>query len=1048
MPVRRDLFRYAAARRAAGCAALAALLCVPAGCGKAFWRQNADAEAYGLAYEKSVDPRWAPPRLDIIPDPRSRFFDPNHPDCEPVPPDDPAANAFMQRMGDFGRIRGDDDWHETYGYTPFIENPLWLERFGLTRAGLDAAWADRGGRPGDGGVQLAAYQEAAGEDDPFGPLPPGFDETAGAPRIDADEEAAPLRAPRDADGEPRGDNPGSLDSGTYDDGTGRADTSLVPDEGEFAGLEPTEDVGGADLDAGNPFLPPIYDLTLDGAIELAYIHNREYQTRLEDVYLNALALAFERFRFDVRFLGIGGRPVGVDVFQENIPSGGADTRTFNSNFGVSKLLPAGGQFAVELTNSTLSVFGAGADAATASTLSYSLVQPLLRGAGRKVNLEALTQAERNLLYSIRLLARFRKTFFADAVTAGPGGGYLGLLTQVQTINNLRDNIRRTEELLELRRELDRQRPTVFTVPLAGPGGVFLEALNAPAELRRKLEAGERVSARLPFPGNLEGVARYDAGLGLLQVVGDLTVAEEEALLSLSDDPTYRDAAADVVTQIRVDPITLNAATLESRLVGQITNLRQSEAQLQDALDQYKLYLGLPPDMVVTLDESFLQPFQLIDADLVANERVVEEFVAEWAALNLVGSEEENLADAEAIPAAAIAEVVEGLAALNDRTRNVVRALAEQDLENVRSFADDRLSELDELQRERFSRDLDRDARTLDTLLRALDRRAAALDELLASLSEDDVPARVKVRAANFVGEFRQDLLRNARGAEVVQTGLRVEQLALNPFDLPLEKCVRLALENRLDLMNQRAFVTDARRQVELAANALQAVLNVVADGEVRTRPLFDNFRENPFDFRGDQASLRVGVNFDTPLDRIAERNAYRAAQIDYQRARRDYIAFEDAVKVDVRTAWRQLAVLKQNFETTRQAVRIAAVQFDNSVEQQFRPGGGSDGQFALLNSLTSLLQSSNGLIQTYVNYEAARIAIYRDMGIMVVGPEGLWRDEFYLRGELRVTDPGGVNAFDPTPGPDATGDLELPERLDLDAPDRGETPTPELVPSS
>ena len=41
-----------------------------------------------------------------------------------------------------------------------------------------------------------------------------------------------------------------------------------------------------------------------------------------------------------------------------------------------------------------------------------------------------------------------------------------------------------------------------------------------------------------------------------------------------------------------------------------------------------------------------------------------------------------------------------------------------------------------------------------------------------------------------------------------------------------------------------------------------------------------------------------------------------------------------------------------------------------------------------------------------------------------------------------------MNAFDPTPGPDAPGDLEAPERLDLDALDRGETPMPELVPSS
>ena len=1042
MSVRRSPRGRRPVRRAVGALALAAVAALPAGCGKAFWRQNADAEAYGLALEKSRDPRWAPPRLDVIPDPRSRFFDPHPPDCEPVPPDDPAANVYMQRMGDFARIKGDDDWHETYGYTPFIENPLWLERFGLTRAGLNAAWADhRAGQGAGDGVTPASYQEPGAA--------PG--EPAGA----ADEfaETAPLR-------EPAGD--GSLDAGTYLDGTGRADTSLVPNEGEFAGLEPTEDVGGSNLDAGNPFLPPIYDLTLPGAIELAYIHSREYQTILEEVYLSALALAFERFRFDVRFLGIGGRPAGVDVDQQFLRRPGADTTAFASNFGVSRLLPAGGQFAVELTNNTLSVFGFGdgPNGATASALSYSLVQPLLRGAGRKVTLEALTQSERNLLYAVRDLARFRKAFFADAVTAGPGGGYLGLLTQVQTINNLRDNIRRTEELLTLRRELDRQRPSVFTEPLARlPGGLIDRLdpalLDRPAgrsalpgeaapTVRQRLRAGERVPVRLPFPGALEGVARYDAGLGLLQVVGDLTGAEERALLGLSDDPLFLDAAGNAVGQIRTDPITLDAAQLESRLVGNITQLRQAEAGLQDDLDGYKLYLGLPPDMVVTLDESFLEPFQLIDADLIANERVVDEFVSEWAALNLLGSERENLAAAEAIPAAAIARVVRGLAALNDRTRAAVLALREEDLARVRGFGEDRLSELDELQAARFSRDLDRDARTLDTLLRGLDRRAAGLEEALAELTGPDVPAAAKVRAANLVGEYRQDLLRDARGAEVVQTGLRVEQLALNPFDLPLADAVRLALENRLDLMNQRAFVTDARRQLELAANALQAVLNVTASGNVRTRPLFGRGGSvRPFDFRLDDSDFNVGLNFDTPLDRIAERNAYRAALIDYQRSRRDYIAAEDAVKVDVRTAWRQLAVLKQNFETTRQAVRIAAVQFDNAVEQQFRPGGGGDGQFALLNALSSLLSSSNDLIRIYVSYERARVAIHRDMGLMIVGPEGLWRDPFYLREELRVTSPGGGSEG---AGADVPGDLEPPEARDADAPDRLEPPVPELVP--
>ena len=47
-----------------------------------------------------------------------------------------------------------------------------------------------------------------------------------------------------------------------------------------------------------------------------------------------------------------------------------------------------------------------------STITLDLVQPLLRGGGRAVTLEPLTQTERNLLYQIRAFARFRKEFGA------------------------------------------------------------------------------------------------------------------------------------------------------------------------------------------------------------------------------------------------------------------------------------------------------------------------------------------------------------------------------------------------------------------------------------------------------------------------------------------------------------------------------------------------------------------------------------------------------------------------------------------------------------
>jgi hypothetical protein len=71
----------------------------------------------------------------------------------------------------------------------------------------------------------------------------------------------------------------------------------------------------------------------------------------------------------------------------------------------------------------------------------------LRGAGRKVRLETLTQAERNTLYAVRDFARFRKQFWTNV--AIDNGGYLELLLAVQTIRNNEANLKRQEETYRL-----------------------------------------------------------------------------------------------------------------------------------------------------------------------------------------------------------------------------------------------------------------------------------------------------------------------------------------------------------------------------------------------------------------------------------------------------------------------------------------------------------------------------------------------------------------------------------------------------------------------
>src|SRR5262249_27761065 len=96
--------------------------------------------------------------------------------------------------------------------------------------------------------------------------------------------------------------------------------------------------------------------------------------------------------------------------------------TFNTRTGFAKLFSTGALLLFRFANDTVVNLSGSAQHRTFSvtTISLDFIQPLLRGGGKAVTLEPLTQAERNLLYQIRSYARFRKEFFVSI--AGGGGG--------------------------------------------------------------------------------------------------------------------------------------------------------------------------------------------------------------------------------------------------------------------------------------------------------------------------------------------------------------------------------------------------------------------------------------------------------------------------------------------------------------------------------------------------------------------------------------------------------------------------------------------------
>ncbi|MDX1951168.1 MAG: TolC family protein [Verrucomicrobiota bacterium] len=175
-------------------------------------------------------------------------------------------------------------------------------------------------------------------------------------------------------------------------------------------------------------------LTLEQALGLAVRHSRTYQNSKETVYLQALALTLARHRFTPIFHANGNaayqsrtRDVAREIdqltgTQSSLLQQGTDTVqehsiSARSDIGVDVLLRTGARIGVDFTTDFLRFVVGDSDVFTSSRLGATISQPLLRGAGYKVNLENLTQAERDLLYELRQFTQFRKEFAVQVAGA-------------------------------------------------------------------------------------------------------------------------------------------------------------------------------------------------------------------------------------------------------------------------------------------------------------------------------------------------------------------------------------------------------------------------------------------------------------------------------------------------------------------------------------------------------------------------------------------------------------------------------------------------------
>lgn len=156
-------------------------------------------------------------------------------------------------------------------------------------------------------------------------------------------------------------------------------------------------------------------INLADALQYGVERNRTYLGQKENVYQDALDLTGVRHDFSLipHSTGTGQ----YDLTRDRI-SNVVTNRTFTtrSDTGFSALQSTGALIATNLTTDVVRLITGRITSPRDSKIAVTLSQPLLKGAGILSVTEPLTQAERDVLYSIRDFAEYRKTFTINVTT--------------------------------------------------------------------------------------------------------------------------------------------------------------------------------------------------------------------------------------------------------------------------------------------------------------------------------------------------------------------------------------------------------------------------------------------------------------------------------------------------------------------------------------------------------------------------------------------------------------------------------------------------------
>lgn len=205
---------------------------------------------------------------------------------------------------------------------------------------------------------------------------------------------------------------------------------------------------------------------------------------------------------------------------------------------------------------------------------------------------------------------------------------------------------------------------------------------------------------------------------------------------------------------------------------------------------------------------------------------------------------------------------------------------------------------------------------------------------------------------------------------------------LVPVEVEKKAAFAICLERQLDILTAIDKFEDSKRKVRLAADQLRADVSLFGNASVDSE-----YPDDYLNFDPNKVRYTAGVRINLPVDRLRERNNYRATLVSFESQLRSLSLTLDNYRDRIERGLRALEVARLDYLTGLEALKVAQRRVENNT-MMLEAGRATIRD--VREAQDQVILYENRVADLYAAHLSARLNLLYNMGVLDTTVEKFW----------------------------------------------------------